>query len=106
MNSYLVRKTAFGPVAIAWRPSPRGAVVCQVFLSDSTSPAEDKLRRAYPVAIPNIADFAVNEPSDYPDGEAQPYAGIRTEYIDPIEKSYALCLRVSTAIANHFGAHG
>ena len=65
-----------------------------------------QLRRAYPVAIPNIADFAVNEPSDYPDGEAQPYAGIRTEYIDPIEKSYALCLRVSTAIANHFGAHG
>lgn len=65
-----------------------------------------QLRRAYPVSMPNIADFAVDEPSDYPDGEAQPYAGIRIEYIDPIEKSYALCLRVSTAIANHFGAHG
>lgn len=51
MNSYLVRKTAFGPVAIAWRPSPRGAVVCQVFLSDSASPAGDKLRRAYPGAV-------------------------------------------------------
>ena len=50
MNSYLVRKTAFGPVAIAWRPSPRGAVVCQVFLSDSAAPADDKLRRAYPGA--------------------------------------------------------
>lgn len=52
MNSYLVRKTAFGPVAIAWRPTARGAVVQRVFLSDSASPAEDKLRQAYPDAKP------------------------------------------------------
>ncbi len=50
MNSYLVRKTAFGPVAIAWQPSARGAVVHRVFLSDAASSAEDKLRRAYPDA--------------------------------------------------------
>ncbi|MEQ1724452.1 MAG: phosphoenolpyruvate carboxylase [Sphingopyxis sp.] len=65
-----------------------------------------QLRRAYPVSEPEMSDFAVNEPSDYPDGEAQPYAGIRAAYIDPIEQAYALCLRVGTAIANHFGAHG
>ena len=51
MNSYLVRKTAFGPVAIAWQPSARGAVVRRVFLSDAASPAEDKLRRTYPQAV-------------------------------------------------------
>ena len=65
-----------------------------------------QLRRAYPVAIPDIGDFPVAEPSDYPDGDAQPYAAIREGYIDPIEQAYQLCLRVGTAIANHFGAHG
>ena len=50
MNSYLVRKTAFGPVAIAWQPSARGAVVHRVFLSDAAAPAEEKLRRTYPDA--------------------------------------------------------
>lgn len=51
MNSYLVRKTSFGPVALAWQPSARGAVIHHVFLSDFDSPAEDKLRRAYPNAV-------------------------------------------------------
>ncbi|MEQ1508791.1 MAG: phosphoenolpyruvate carboxylase [Sphingopyxis sp.] len=65
-----------------------------------------QLRRAYPVSEPSMGDFTVKEPCDYPDGDAQPYAGIRARYIDPIEHAYALCLRVGTAIANHFGAHG
>jgi phosphoenolpyruvate carboxylase len=65
-----------------------------------------QLRRAFPVADPTIDDFAVDEPSDYPDGEAQAYAGIQAAYIDPIEQGYALILRIGTAIANHFGAHG
>lgn len=65
-----------------------------------------QLRRAFPVSAPAISDFAVDEPSDYPDGEAQAYAGIQRSFIDPIDTSYALCLRISTAIANHFGAHG
>ena len=64
------------------------------------------LRKAFPVEAPALADFTVDEPSDYPDGDDQAYAGIQSAYIDPIADAYALCLRISTAIANHFGAHG
>ena len=64
------------------------------------------LRKAFPVEAPALADFTVAEPSDYPDGDDQAYAGIQSAYINPIADAYALCLRVSTAIANHFGAHG
>jgi phosphoenolpyruvate carboxylase len=65
-----------------------------------------QLRRAFPVTAPEISDFTVNEPTDYPEGDAQAYAGIQQIYIDPIAEAYSLCLRISTAIANHFGAHG
>lgn len=65
-----------------------------------------QLRRAFPVSAPSIDDFAVNEPTDYPDGDGQAYAGIQSAYIAPIEQAYALCLRIGSAIANHFGAHG
>ncbi len=65
-----------------------------------------QLRRAFPVTTPAISDFSVTEPTDYPEGEAQAYAGIQSAFIDPIADAYALCLRISTAIANHFGAHG
>ena len=65
-----------------------------------------QLRRAFPVSVPDISDFSVSEPSDYPDSDLQAYAGIQTAYIDPIERAYALVLQISTAIANHFGAHG
>lgn len=64
------------------------------------------LRKAFPVEAPALANFTVEEPSDYPDGDDQAYAGIQSAYIDPIADAYALCLRISTAIANHFGAHG
>ncbi len=64
------------------------------------------LRKAFPVEAPALSDFTVNEPSDYPDGDDQAYAGIQSAYIDPIADAYGLCLRISTAIANHFGAHG
>ncbi len=64
------------------------------------------LRRAYPVSEPEISDFAVDAPTEYPDDAAQTYAGIQTAYIDPIAAAHALNLRISTAIANHFGAHG
>ncbi len=64
------------------------------------------LRKAFPVEAPALADFSVNEPSDYPDGDDQAYAGIQSAYIDPIANAYGLCLRIGTAIANHFGAHG
>ena len=65
-----------------------------------------QLRRAFPVAVPAITDFAVNEPTDYPDSEAQPYAAIHRDYIEPIARAHALTLRIGTAISNHFGAHG
>jgi phosphoenolpyruvate carboxylase len=65
-----------------------------------------QLRRAFPVSAPSIADFNVNEPTDYPDEESQAYAGIHSGFIQPMAASYALILRIGTAIANHFGAHG
>lgn len=83
----------------------RDDVLAMVF-SLRIDEAMAQLRRAYPVSQPDMGDFAMDEPSDYPDGDAQPYSGIRADYIDPIERAYELSLRVSTAIANHFGAHG
>ena len=47
-----------------------------------------------------------DEPSDYPDRDQEGYGKLRRELIDPIERSYALTLRISRAVANLFGAHG
>jgi phosphoenolpyruvate carboxylase len=68
--------------------------------------ALEQFRRAFPVSAPSIDDFDVVEATDYPDGAEQAYAGIHASFIDPMEQSYALILRIGTAIANHFGAHG
>jgi phosphoenolpyruvate carboxylase len=65
-----------------------------------------QLRRAFPVHFPSINDFAVDAPSDYPDSSATGYAQIHKDFIDPIARSYALSLRITTALANEFGAHG
>ncbi|MBK8373602.1 MAG: phosphoenolpyruvate carboxylase [Sphingomonadales bacterium] len=65
-----------------------------------------QFRRAFPVSSPSIATFDVNEPTDYPDRSEQAYAHIHAQFIEPIERSYQLILRVGGAIANHFGAHG
>lgn len=65
-----------------------------------------QFRRAFPVSAPSIADFDVREPTDYPDGGEQAYVGIHASFIEPMAQSYALILRIGTAIANHFGAHG
>jgi phosphoenolpyruvate carboxylase len=65
-----------------------------------------QLRRAFPVHFPGIGDFAVSEPSDYPDDAATGYAPIHRDFIDPIERANTLMLRITTAIANEFGAHG
>lgn len=80
--------------------------VLEMILTLRIDEAVAQLRGAYPVEAPSIGDFSVEEPTDYPDGDVQAYAGIQSAYIDPIAASYALCLRISTAIANHFGAHG
>ena len=65
-----------------------------------------QLRRAYPTSFPSLDDFTVDEPSDYPDGMGEGYTLIQRDYIDPIDRAYQLSLRVGTAIANEFGAHG
>ncbi len=65
-----------------------------------------QLRRAYPTDYPQISDFAVDAPSDYPDGGSEGYTLIQRDFIDPIDRAYGLVLRLSTSIANQFGAHG
>ncbi len=65
-----------------------------------------QLRRAYPTSFPKITDFQLDEPTDYPEGVDHGYEAIRRDFIDPIETAYGLSLRISTAIANIFGAHG
>ncbi|WP_271439267.1 phosphoenolpyruvate carboxylase [Pontixanthobacter luteolus] len=65
-----------------------------------------QLRRAYPTSFPGLEDFTVDEPSDYPDGDGEGYTVIQRDYIDPLERAYGLSLRIGTAIANEFGAHG
>jgi len=80
--------------------------VLEMVLSLRVDEALAQLRRAYPVIEPRIGDFTLNEPTDYPDHEAEDYSAIRTRFIDPIERAHALNLRIAVAIANHFGAHG
>jgi len=65
-----------------------------------------QLRRAFPITFPSISDFSVREPTDYPDEGATGYAAIHRDFIDPVARSQALALRITTAIANEFGAHG
>jgi phosphoenolpyruvate carboxylase len=65
-----------------------------------------QLRRAFPISFPKIGDFSVSEPSEYPDEGATSYAAIHRDFIDPVARSQSLALRITTAIANEFGAHG
>ncbi|MFO1255544.1 MAG: phosphoenolpyruvate carboxylase [Sphingomonadaceae bacterium] len=65
-----------------------------------------QLRRAFPVSFPGLGDFTVEEPSDYPDEAAVGYEAIHRDFIDPIEQAQELALRITTTIANLFGAHG
>ncbi len=65
-----------------------------------------QLRRAFPTSEPRIGDFTLTEPTEYPDGAATGYDAIRRDFIDPIERAWQLSLRITTAVANEFGAHG
>lgn len=65
-----------------------------------------QLRRAFPTSFPKIGDFEMNEATDYPDGTGDGYEFIQRDFVDPIERAHGLSLRITTAIANHFGAHG
>lgn len=65
-----------------------------------------QMRRAFPASYPVTEDFAMNEQAQYPRSGGDSYDAIRRDFIDPIEDAHALNLRISTAIANLFGAHG
>ncbi|MFC6621003.1 phosphoenolpyruvate carboxylase [Novosphingobium panipatense] len=80
--------------------------VLEMFFTLRVEDGLAQLRRAFPVHFPSINDFAVDAPSDYPDSSATGYAQIHKDFIDPIARSYALSLRITTALANEFGAHG
>ncbi|MXP29480.1 phosphoenolpyruvate carboxylase [Porphyrobacter algicida] len=80
--------------------------VLEMIFSLRTDDALKQLRRAFPTSFPVLDDFSMSEPADYPAPGRQGYATIRDEYIDPIERAYLLSLRISTAVANQFGAHG
>lgn len=80
--------------------------VVQMVLSLRIDEAVGLLSRAFPLMVPTASDYAVNERTDYPKGGAQPYAAIHLNHIQPILDAHNLILRISTVIANHFGAHG
>nr|WP_166179809.1 phosphoenolpyruvate carboxylase [Altererythrobacter segetis] len=65
-----------------------------------------ELRRAFPTEFLRLVDFDLAEPTDYPEQADEGYETLRRTFIDPIDQAHALSLRISTAIANLFGAHG
>jgi phosphoenolpyruvate carboxylase len=80
--------------------------VIEMVLTLRVDEALAQLRRAFPVRIPGPRDFPLDEPSDYPDGGEEGYGAIERDYLTPIARSQELSLRIATAIANEFGAHG
>ena len=80
--------------------------VLEMIFSLRVEDALGQLRRAFPTRFPGLADFAVDEAADYPAPGGQGYAALHAAYLDPIERAHTLMLRVSTAIANEFGAFG
>jgi phosphoenolpyruvate carboxylase len=80
--------------------------VIEMVLTLRVDEALAQLRRAFPVRIPGPRDFPLDEPSDYPDGGEEGYGAIERDYLTPIARAQELSLRIATAIANEFGAHG
>ncbi|MDC8754011.1 phosphoenolpyruvate carboxylase [Erythrobacter sp. sf7] len=83
----------------------RGDVI-EMVMTLRVDEALAQLRRAFPVRIPGPRDFPLDEPSDYPDGGEEGYGAIERDFMTPIARAHDLSLRISTAIANEFGAHG
>jgi phosphoenolpyruvate carboxylase len=80
--------------------------VIEMVLTLRVDEALAQLRRAFPVRVPGPRDFPLDEPSDYPDGGEEGYGAIERDFITPIARAQELSIRISTAIANEFGAHG
>ena len=80
--------------------------VIEMVLTLRVDEALAQLRRAFPVRVPGPRDFPLDEPSDYPDGGEEGYGAYERDFMTPIARAQELSLRISTAIANEFGAHG
>ncbi len=80
--------------------------VLEMVFSLRVDDALAQMRRAFPTKFPGVEDFAMDAPSDYPDGDGEGYSALHRDYIDPIDQANQLALRISAAIANEFGAHG
>ena len=80
--------------------------VIEMVLTLRVDEALAQLRRAFPVRVPGPRDFPLDEPSDYPDGGEEGYGAIERDFMTPMARAQELSLRISTAIANEFGAHG
>jgi phosphoenolpyruvate carboxylase len=80
--------------------------VIEMVLSLRVEDALAQLRRAFPVRLPGPRDFPLDEASDYPDGGEEGYGAIERDFMTPIARAQELSLRIATAIANEFGAHG
>jgi phosphoenolpyruvate carboxylase len=80
--------------------------VLEMIFTLRTEEALAQLRRAFPTEFPRLTDFDLAEPTDYPEQDDEGYEALRRTFIDPIERAHGLSLRISTAIANLFGAHG
>jgi phosphoenolpyruvate carboxylase len=79
--------------------------VIEMILSLRVDDALVQMAQAFPLA-PDPGSWALDEPSDWPDGDTQAYAGIKARFIDPIAGAARLLPLISIAIANHFGAFG
>ena len=80
--------------------------VIEMFFTLRVDEGLAQLRRAFPTSFPSIRDFSVDEPVEYPDNRATGYDAIHRDFIDPIDRARTLALRITTSIANEFGAHG
>jgi phosphoenolpyruvate carboxylase len=80
--------------------------VLDMILSLRTDEAIDQLKSAFPVSAPDLGDYRMDEPSDWPEGDARAYAGIQSRFIAPIAEAGRLIPLITIAIANHFGAYG
>jgi phosphoenolpyruvate carboxylase len=80
--------------------------VLDMILSLRTDEALAQLKAAFPVSAPDLGDYRMDEPSDWPEGDTQAYAGIQSRFITPIETAARLLPLIGIAIANHFGAYG
>jgi phosphoenolpyruvate carboxylase len=84
--------------------------VLEMILSLRVEDALAQLRRAFPTRFPGIDDFTMDEAADYPapgsGAGGQGYGALHAAFFDPIDRAHQLMLRISTAIANEFGAFG